>query len=126
MKEHCRNESGFTLLEILVAVVICGIALTVMIEGYLAMSGLIQQMKEYQLVSTFAREKMNHLIHKTDPATGGQETVKTIPVEWHIDEADMGDGVRRVTISVDWQGYKGDRQFELSTLTEGGSYENRE
>lgn len=126
MKGRCKNESGFTLIEILVAVVICGIAFTVIVEGYLAMSGLIQQMKEYQLVSSFAREKMNQLIHKTDQTTGGQDTLKTIPIEWHIDEANMGDGIRRVTIYVDWKGRKGERQFNLTTLTEGGSYENRE
>lgn len=126
MKGYCKNDSGFTLIEILVAVVICGIALTVIVEGYLAMSGLIQQMKEYQLVSTFAREKMNQLIHQTDPTTGGQDTLKTIPVEWHIDEADMGDGLRRVTIYVDWKGRKGERQYEISTLTEGGTYENHQ
>lgn len=124
MKGRLKQESGFTLIEIMVAVTIVGIAFAVIVEGYLAMSGLVQQIKEYQLVSSFARQKMHQVILKTDPTTGGEDTLPSqIKVEWTSAEADMGDGVKRVSVYVNWQGQKGPKQYELATLINGGTYE---
>lgn len=123
MREFFNNAKGFTLIEILVAVTIVGISFAVIVDGYMSMSRLVQQMKEYQLASSFAREKMNNLVQKIDRTTSGAETLNTLKVTWNAVYANVGDGVRRLTVYVDWNNQKGSKEFQLTTLVEGGTYE---
>lgn len=118
------SKDGFSLIEIMIAVTIVGISFAVIAEGYIAMSSLVQQVKEYQLVSSFARNKMNQLTQKTDASLAGTDQLLTLEVNWNAVTADMGDGVQRVTVYVDWQSRKGQKQYQLTTLIEGGSYED--
>lgn len=123
MREFFNNAKGFTLIEILVAVTIVGISFAVIVDGYMSMSRLVQQMKEYQLASSFAREKMNNLVQKIDKTTSGTETLNTLKVTWNAIYINVGDGVRRLTVAVDWENQKGKKEFQLTTLVEGGTYE---
>ena len=124
MRQFWRNAKGFSLIEILVAVTIVGISFAIIVEGYVGMSRLVQQMKEYQLASSFAREKITQIVQKIDPTTAGSVTLTGgFKVTWNAVIADMSDGVRRLTVYVDWDSQKGDKQYELATLIEGGSYE---
>lgn len=123
MKAFLKQESGFTLIEIMVAVVIVGISFVVIIEGYMAMSGLVQQMKEYQLVSSFASQRMNQVIQKMDISTYGTEELRNLEVTWNSMEQSVGDGVKQLMVLVEWQGRKGPKQYQLTTLVGGGEYE---
>ncbi|AZR72567.1 hypothetical protein BBF96_03705 [Anoxybacter fermentans] len=123
MKEVLTKNTGFTLIEIMVAVTIVGISFAVIVEGYISMSGLVQQMREYQLVSSFAKEKLNQLIHKVDLSSAGTEELGNLEVTWKSMNQDVGDGVRQVMIIVEWRGRKGPRSYQLTTLIEGGTYE---
>lgn len=123
MRAFLKQGSGFTLIEIMVAVTIVGISFVVIVEGYMAMSGLIQQMKEYQLVSSFASQRITQLIQKMDVGSSGTEELTNLEVTWNSMEQSVGDGVKQLMILVEWQSRKGPKQYQLTTLVGGGDYE---
>ena len=119
MKKLFTQNAGFTLIEILVAVTIVAISFVVLIQGYLYMSGLVQNMREYQLVNAFAERKLNHQAQQMNDNTAGREKLKNIMVKWRIKDENVGDGVRQVMITVQWKGKNGSKEYQLTTLLEG-------
>ncbi len=122
MREYAKKDTGFTLIEILVAVTIVGIAFAIIAHGYISLTGLVRQIREYQVVDSFANNKLNQVVRKIDPGVIGYHDLGLMEVDWQVIDLDMGDGVRRVTITVEWSGRRGPRTYQLTTLTEGGTY----
>ncbi|MCK4257728.1 MAG: type II secretion system protein [Halanaerobiales bacterium] len=125
MKGKRKKEAGFTLIEILIAVTIVGISFVVIMKGYMALTGLVQQMGEYQRVSSFASLKIDQVIQKVNDSTIGAEILGNLEINWQSIDQDVGDGVRRIMILIDWQSQKGPKEYKLTTLIGGGSYETR-
>lgn len=123
MMRLLNEESAFTLIEILIAITIVGISFVVIIDGYISLSSLIQQMKEYQLISTFANNKLNQVIQKIEPGSAGVDQLGNLKLNWKSLNEEIGDGLSQVMIIVEWTGQKGRKEFKLTTLIAGGTNE---
>lgn len=123
MRGLISKNSGFTLIEVLIAVTIVGIAFVVIVQGYISLTGLVRQIREYQLVNFFATNKLTQLVQKTDLKTNGIEDLEIMEVSWKSLDQSVGQGVRQVMIIVEWQGSRGAKDYKLTTLIEGGLYE---
>ena len=117
------KNSGFTLIEILVALTIVGIASVIIVQGYISLTGLVRQIREYQLVNSFANNKLIQLVQRTDLSTTGVEDFENMEISWKSLDQSVGDGVRQVMIIVQWEGRRGLKEYKLTTLIEGGVYD---
>lgn len=117
------EDSGFTLIEILIALTIVGIACMIIVQGYISLTGLVRQIREYQLVNSFANNKLIQLVQRTDLSTTGVEDLEIMEISWQSLDQSVGAGVRQVMIIVEWQGRRGLKEYKLTTLIEGGIYE---
>ena len=134
------REKGFTLIEVLVAVMILAISLTVVMQLF---SGGLKSNRisnDYLYGIFHAREKMEELLLIREWAPGGLSgdfedgyrwtaTIEEVPDEALIDEADAGDGAgdnsalaekspvstMLIRLNVIWQNGEREKRFELTT-----------
>ncbi len=75
-KARCRRQRGFTLLEVLVAAVIMGIAVAGLMSGLAVSTRNAARLSQYDRATLLAREKMDELLvaselHRGQPLQGG-------------------------------------------------------
>lgn len=72
MTQRARPDAGFTLLEVLVATVIMGIAVTSLIVGLSQSVKNASRLSDYDRSATLARNKMNELLLDVDLPFDGE------------------------------------------------------
>ncbi len=127
--KRVEGQAGFTLIEVLVAVMIMAIAMTVLLQIF--SGGLKSSVvsKEYSIGILHAREKMEELLllERLSPLTvsGAFEDGYTwqARIDLHDTMKDEGLGKGRVlslfqiSLNVYWQGRSGGKEVSLMTLT---------
>jgi general secretion pathway protein I len=85
-----KKESGFTLLEVMVATLVMGIAVTGVMSAISTSLHNVSRLTEYDRAVILARQKMDELIlsrngQPTVPADGRWEPAETglMPMGWH-------------------------------------------
>ena len=78
-----KGESGFTLLEVLVATLIMGIAVTGLLSGLAASSRTAARLTDYDRATLLARQKMDELLEDNKSPRG-------VPLEGVFDPARAG------------------------------------
>ena len=110
MKMKLKNESGLTLLEVLIAMVILSIALLMLLNmGMVALDG-----NEWSNRTTVAAQRMQQKleqIRSSNDFSNGAETVDDVNLAWTVAPVDVH--LRRVDITATWRDM-GNRQVSNS------------
>jgi general secretion pathway protein I len=83
MKQVSHNERGFTLLEVLVATLIMGIAVAGVLNGLAASARNAARLTDYDRATLLAKSKMDELL-------ANQTIPRKIPIEGLFDPAQIG------------------------------------
>ncbi|MCL4514439.1 MAG: prepilin-type N-terminal cleavage/methylation domain-containing protein [Firmicutes bacterium] len=118
-----NREAGFTLLEVLVAVTILGIGLTVLVEGFAAGLAVLQNTRNNSIAIILAEGKLaeveNGLVagDSGDFAEAGEEYSR---FRWTVstEQGEPG-GIRKITVTVSWDSPRGRRSYALSSAMMG-------
>ena len=126
--KRCRSTTGFTLIEILVALAILGIGLTVIIELFSGGLRLGRTSEEYTRAMGYARIKMEEIILKQTIQEGTDEGDFDKTFHWQVDvkkidlfPADENPDLKlpadlfRVKINILWKSGSKERSASLET-----------
>lgn len=135
MEKRKRNQRGFTLLEVLVAAVIMGIAVAGLMSGLSASTHNAARLSQYDRATLLARQKMDELlvaseIRRGQPLQGVFDPVLTggSPIEWSAViqpfETAPGAGpgrwvLDRVQLQISWMDGQAKRGFSLEGFRRG-------
>jgi type II secretion system protein I len=106
------NEYGFTLIEVLVAVVIMGLALPLLLEGFSLVLDSTSRAYEETFATILAREKLNEVCLSLSQESEGDVIDKGKRFHWEVMKK-PGD---EVFVVVTWQGRRSMRKYEVATL----------
>ncbi|MFP4662096.1 MAG: type II secretion system protein [Halanaerobiales bacterium] len=81
-----NNVEGFTLLDTLIAMVILGISLSILVEGYLIVTDSIQNNRNHNYIITWSESKMSQIINGTELARHGSFEYMSQNFNWRVEE----------------------------------------
>lgn len=119
-----KHNRGFTLLEVLAAVAITGMALAVILQLFSANLRGLAASDEYLAASIAAEEKMREVISKGDfsPQTWSETTREGYSVEYSVSPAftERSDGLlvelHEITLTLRYTGGSKERAITLRTM----------
>lgn len=124
------NKRGFTLLEVMIAIAILGVALTVILQLFAQGLDSAKRSGEYSKAVLYAKEKMEELIAMDDLAEGEESGEFDDVYRWHreIKPAELEDEedqesyqplpmeIFELSVRVSWLSDGKDKSFEVNTL----------
>ncbi|MBM7623785.1 prepilin-type N-terminal cleavage/methylation domain-containing protein [Sporohalobacter salinus] len=79
-----RFEKGFTLLEVLIAMTILGISISILVSGFSEVSDSIIKGQEYTYLSTFANSKLREVAIGLELSYSGYVDYQGQSYRWYI------------------------------------------
>jgi general secretion pathway protein I len=113
------RESGFTLIEIMLSIVLIGLVLTTISQFQAKGMDIARETIELTKASLLGREKMVEWERGMIPEEGGDGDFGEDFSEyrWNIEvENTETEGLRKVTLLITWQSGIRSRQFEIESL----------
>lgn len=129
LPSRSKNNSGFTLVEILATFVLMAIILPVAMNGISMAAKLASQARHRVEAATLAQQMLNDLVLSGDYEDGDQEgdvEGDTIEYSWSLEVLDYEeeDSMQQLDLSVTWEDAgSGENTVVLSTLVYAGSEE---
>ncbi|ACL70615.1 prepilin-type N-terminal cleavage/methylation domain-containing protein [Halothermothrix orenii] len=115
------REQGFTLVEVLVAMVVIGVCLGILFNGYTRIARSIEAAREYSFVNKQGQKIMVNVSNGIG-ANRGRIIYGGKEYWWWAERISLENGLTRLNINVEWQGRNGYKQQTFSRLllrTEG-------
>lgn len=110
------GERGFTLIEVLVAVIILSIGFTFIAEGFSQAMNSYERTKNYNYVIGRAEEKLIEYSNGLEYLSHGTFERENRIYDWWIEEEPLpeSDNLSKIIITVEWA--EGDRQYSIERL----------
>lgn len=113
-----NNEEGFTLIETLIALVILGIGLSILVEGYLIVTDSIEYQRDYNYVLNWSETKMAEIVHKYELGRHGNFEYSGKVFQWNVEESYNADqseiGLKTINLIVKWRGSNGSKTYRTA------------
>lgn len=116
------RRRGFTLVEVLVALTLLALGVLVLLQTPIMVNRLYLQSQAQVVASRLAQSKMWELEALSyDQLSSGSDQVSVSPMvfarRWSVQEvSSSGASVKRVVVSVDYQGITGPRTVSVSSI----------
>lgn len=80
-----RLEAGFTLLEVLIAVTIVGISISILVSGFTEVNDTLLKGQEYTYMASFAETKLKAVINGIELSYSGYFDYQGRTYQWYIE-----------------------------------------
>jgi prepilin-type N-terminal cleavage/methylation domain-containing protein len=115
------QEAGFTLLEVVIAVVIMGLAFGVLMRGFLGANQLLGSNESHTYVSNWAESKLAEITTGLTYVPQGEISHSNKDYDWSIEERQLdleaiNGGLKKVIIQVEWKEGGRKKSYSLSRL----------
>ena len=80
-----KLEQGFTLLEVLIAVTIVGISISILVTGFSEVNDTLIKSQEYTYAASFAETKLREVINGLELSYSGYFNYQGAVYQWYID-----------------------------------------
>ncbi|OCL27227.1 hypothetical protein U472_07085 [Orenia metallireducens] len=114
---------GFTLIEVLIAMVILGISLSILIHGFMSINDGIERRRDYTYIASWADGKFDEIVSGIELATHGDFLYKGNLCYWKLEEDYIDEGIRGLKLIIRWKGSKGEYSYSVSRVTLNDDWE---
>jgi len=116
-------DRGFTLIEVLIAMVILGISLSIFVHGFMGVNDGIERRRDYTYIASWSESKLNEIVSGSELATHGDFLYKDNLCSWSLEENYIDQGVRDLKLIVRWSGGQGEYSYSISRVTLNDDWE---
>lgn len=121
--QKVQSKAGFTLIETLIALVILGVALAILVEGFLSITTTMDRQKDYNYLMARTEEKMIEVVNGIELATHGNFEYQGREYHWIIEEEVLEAGLKKIVLNVQWQGRNSEMNYSINrTIIESSYY----
>ncbi|MGE5557013.1 MAG: type II secretion system protein [Bacillota bacterium] len=111
------STRGFTLLEIVAALAILGVALAILLSGISQAMFAHREALERGQAMVIAESQLQSYLAGDQAALQGRMTAGEGPeYRWYIRTVSEGEGLSEVIVTVEWTGLRARRRLEISAL----------
>lgn len=110
------NEEGFTLLEVLIAMVIMGISFSILVHGFIQVNAGIESNQNYTYVSSWAVAKINELASGIELNNHGQFKYQEEIYDWSVEEYYLDDNIKKMVLKIEWEENTRMKHYSLTRL----------
>jgi prepilin-type N-terminal cleavage/methylation domain-containing protein len=120
MKKTCakvnikKDESGFTLMEVLIALVVLGIGFSILIEGFIGINNNLIQIKNYNYLINWSQTKLNQLVTETVIQQSGNFKYQNQQYQWWVEETYLDQYLKKINLNIKWNK---NNKYSISTIT---------
>ncbi|QTL97159.1 prepilin-type N-terminal cleavage/methylation domain-containing protein [Iocasia frigidifontis] len=108
------NEKGFTLIEVLIAMVILGISFTILIEGYRTIMASAERNRDYLLAAKWSEDKLISIVNGDDSDRRGYFEENGKEYSWWVEEKCLDDNLIRFDLIMSWPGLRAEIKYSCS------------
>ncbi|MEJ6951291.1 type II secretion system protein [Natronospora cellulosivora (SeqCode)] len=109
-----NNEKGFTLIEVLIALVLLGISFTILVDGYRTIIDSSERNSNYHFAANWSEKKMMEIVNNLDYGYHGDFEENGIHYRWVIEEEPLGNNLSKLNLIMNWQGFRGEMTYSSS------------
>lgn len=114
------GQQGFTLLETLIAIVILGISISILVEGFITVTDTIEYQRYYNYLINWSDSKINEIATGHELARHGFFEYSGRMFYWNVKEtlkySDELAGLREINLTIEWQGSIGKKTYSITRL----------
>ncbi len=119
-KKRRKNEAGFTLMEVLIALVILGVGFSILVQGYSLILTSLEKQRDYSYLTSWAEGKLIEAVNRVELAPRGYFVHKGKEFRWSIKQKGMDDGLREIILNVEWTGPNGLNFYRIERFNYSG------
>lgn len=120
MRKELKSQQGFTLLETLIAMVILGISISILVEGFLIVTDTIEYQRNYNYLINWSESKINEIAGGRELARHGGFEYSERLFQWSVEESFQYSegltGLRKINLTIEWQGSNSKNTYIISRL----------
>ena len=111
-----NNQSGFTLMEVLIAVIIMGISFTIIMDGMMGITDNLARVKSYNYINSWAKSKLNQFTTGKNLQPHGEFKYRNQYYQWHFKKSYPDSFLTKITLQIEWMGNDKPQTYSISTL----------
>ncbi|TDX53278.1 type IV pilus modification PilV family protein [Orenia marismortui] len=111
MKDY---KEGFTLIEVLIAMVILGVGFSILIQGFMEVNDGLETNKNYTYVSSWAESKLKEIALGIDLNNHGTFQSQSLNYRWSTEEKIITQKLKKLILRVQWQEDDKSKSYSLS------------
>lgn len=111
-----NKEEGFTLIEVIIAMVIMGIGFSIFIQGFMEINNGLENKLNYTYLSNWATIKLDELESQIELNGHGSFKYREQLYKWHIEEAYINPKLKKLKIVISWKASNRRKKYSLSRV----------
>lgn len=111
-----RRQDGFTLIEVLVAMVILGVGFSILIEGFISLNNGIKRNEDYTYIASWANSKMNKIAAGIELNRHGSFQYNGNYYNWWVEELYSEENLIKVKLNVEIDGIEEKNKYSITRL----------
>lgn len=108
------NEKGFTLIEVLIALVILGISFTILVDGYRTIMDSSKRNIDYQIAAKWSEDKLIKIVNGVELDRNGYFEENDKEYRWWVEENYLDDNITKLDLVISWQGLRAEIKYSCS------------
>ncbi len=108
-----KGQLGFSLIEVLVALVILGVGVTILVAGFVQINDNYENINIKTYISNWSESKLNEIISGIDYNYHGNFEYRERRYRWWVEEDYLDNDLLKLILKVEWEEGNKIRQYSI-------------